>query len=74
MREGHKVVLFSNTEKHDKVTEKYKKLENILWVDINNKSATEVCDTIQDLEINVLFDLSGHTAVTHWKFLQNQHH
>ena len=69
------MVLFSNTEKHDKVTEKYKKLENILWVDINNKSATEVCDTIQDLEINVLFDLSGHTVGNALKFLhKNQHH
>lgn len=55
------VYCYSNTKKPDSITERLKKLVN-KWQDISKFSYKEAADLIYQDKIDILVDLSGHTA------------
>jgi len=56
-----KLVAYSNSNRIDKITLELKKKFNA-WHKINHLSDAEVINLIRQDSINILFDLSGHTA------------
>ena len=55
------LIAYSNSNRMDKITLILKKRFNI-WREINHLSDTEVINLVRKDSINILFDLSGHTA------------
>ena len=60
-RERFELHCFSNTESHDSVTQRFKELADG-WRDTNGQSHQDIVAIIDKQEIDILIDLSGHTA------------
>ncbi len=60
-RERFEVHCFSNTQAHDRITERFQNLADG-WFDTNGKSSEEVAAAVRETQIDALIDLAGHTA------------
>eukprot|EP00906_Rhabdomonas_costata_P010485 RCo014713 len=56
-----KVVCFSNVHRADEKTARFKELADE-WHDILGKPAGEVCELVQQVGVDILVDLTGHTS------------
>lgn len=56
------VVIYSTGSKEDYITKKFKEMVNVSWRDCFNKTADEIASIIRSDEIDILFDLNGHTG------------
>ena len=61
-RSKFEVFCFSNLLVHDKTTEELMQIPDIGWIEIYNIKPEVVFQWIKQLEIDILIDLSGHTA------------
>ncbi|MBS1709604.1 MAG: hypothetical protein JSS65_12900 [Armatimonadetes bacterium] len=57
----HRVVLYANNSKDDSVTEQFRALP-VEWRPVTGLDAAEAADLVRRDGVDVLFDLSGHTA------------
>ena len=61
MTEKFELIAYSNSNRMDEITLELKKRFNV-WRKINHLSDTEVINLVSKDSVDILFDLSGHTA------------
>jgi predicted O-linked N-acetylglucosamine transferase (SPINDLY family) len=61
-RSKFEVFCFSNLIIPDETTKELQKIPDVGWVEIYNVKPEVVCNWIRQIEIDILIDLSGHTA------------
>jgi predicted O-linked N-acetylglucosamine transferase (SPINDLY family) len=59
--EKFKLIAYSNSNRMDEITLEFKKIFNV-WRKINHLNDTEVINLVKKDSVDILFDLSGHTA------------